>query len=65
MKRVFPVLLTSHILFVISNVILLAGPMLPPVIETAVYNQSYTQVLNSTIEYIFVYNKTNVRFFLY
>lgn len=56
------VLLIIQLLWILpGNTLLVTGPMLPPVIdETATYNHTYKEFLNSTIEYIFIY-KSNVR----
>ena len=63
MERILTFVAITLTLVVANNARLLFSPMLPPIIETAKYNHSYTESLNYTTEYIFVYNKTNVIFF--
>lgn len=59
MKNLLP-FTTILLLASASNALLVNGPMLPPIIdETATYNHTYNESLNSTIEYIFVYKSNN------
>ncbi|XP_033223305.1 SID1 transmembrane family member 1-like [Belonocnema kinseyi] len=59
MERTLSYVAISLIFIASTNASLLASPMFPPIIETAIYNHNYTESLNSSTEYIFVFNKTN------
>lgn len=65
MKNILLFAIIQLVLVLASNSLLVTGPMLPPIIdETATYNHTYKESLNSTIEYIFVY-KSNVSIFFF
>ncbi|XP_033222891.1 SID1 transmembrane family member 2-like [Belonocnema kinseyi] len=60
MKRIGAFLVISIISVV--NTTLLSSSMLPPTIEEANYNKSYTKLVNSTTDYIFVYKRNKNSF---